>query len=240
MAKRKDKREAAELYTQVLQTAAQSLLNETDELRNRQGDLFLDEVLASIKEMADSTSISSSQELTKMKKFRFQLLHEWISAQLEPGRVADVGGGKGLLSYLLQSSGWTATVIDPVDQALPTKYKDLETNKQTTIADTERVLRINAEFEPGMAQDFDLLVAMHAHGCNIQLIDAALQYDCDLILLPCCVIHEPILPPAGTEWIQWLVEYVIDKGYTVVPFRLNFKGQNIGIYARPQARPQGE
>jgi len=80
------------------------------------------------------------------------------------------------------------------------------------------------------------LVAMHAHGCNIQLIEAAVQYGCGLILLPCCVIHEPILPPKGAQWIQWLVEYVIGKGFTIVPFRLNFKGQNIGIYALP--RPQ--
>jgi len=28
------------------------------------------------------------------------------------------------------------------------------------------------------------------------------------------------------------VEYVIAKGFAVEPFRLNFKGQNIGIYAR--------
>ena len=239
MAKRKDKREATELYTQVLQTAAQTLLPETGELRNRQGDRFLDDVLAAIEEIAVPTSNSSSQELTKMKKFRFQLLHEWISTNLEPGRMADVGGGKGLLAYLLQGSGWTTTVIDPIDQALPTKYKDLATNKQTAIAETERVSRINAEFEPSMAQNFDLLVAMHAHGCNIQLIDAAIEYDCDLILLPCCVIHEPILPPPGEQWIQWLVELVIEKGFTVVPFRLNFKGQNIGIYARPQARSLG-
>lgn len=238
MAKRKDKRESAELYTQVLQTAAQSLVTENDGLRDRHGALFIDDVLASVKEISDPTSRSTPPDLPKMKKFRFQLLHQWISTHLEPGRMADVGGGKGLLAYLLQGSGWTTAVIDPIDQALPTKYKDLQTNKQTAIAESERVSRINAEFEPSMAQNFDLLVAMHAHGCNIQLIDAALQYDCDLILLPCCVIHEPILPPAGTEWIQWLVEYVIDKGYTVVPFRLNFKGQNIGIYARPQARPQ--
>ena len=86
-----------------------------------------------------------------------------------------------------------------------------------------------------MAQEFDLLVAMHAHGCNIQLVDAAAHYGCGVILLPCCVIHEPILPPPGVHWIQWLVEYVIEKGFTVQPFRLNFKGQNIGIYAQKKA-----
>ena len=83
-----------------------------------------------------------------------------------------------------------------------------------------------------MVRGFDLLVAMHAHGCNIQLIDAAAESGREVILLPCCVIHEPLLPPPGVHWIQWLVEYVIEKGFAVEPFRLNFKGQNIGIYAR--------
>lgn len=234
MGKRKDKREATELYTQVLQTSAQSLLAMNDHSRYWQGDLLIDDVLNSINTLQNPDTASSQQELPKMKKFRFQLLHRWMSTHIEPCRVADVGGGKGLLSYLLKQSGWQATVIDPVNQALPSKYKELSNNKQTAIPATDHVSRIDSEFSPDMSQHFDLLVAMHAHGCNIQLIESALQYDCDLILLPCCVIHEPILPPAGVEWIQWLVEYVIEKGFIVAPFRLNFKGQNIGIYARPR------
>ena len=51
--------------------------------------------------------------------------------------MADVGGGKGLLSYLLQDSGWSATVIDPVEQALPSKYKDLSSSTQVRIAAAE-------------------------------------------------------------------------------------------------------
>jgi hypothetical protein len=214
MGKRKHKREAAQLYAQVEQVAAQS------------GQSVDEGVVLPV----------AARELTMMKKFRFQLLHRWMLAHVEPCRVADVGGGKGLLAYLLQNSGWTATVIDPIAQALPNKYKDLANNKQIRIPDSERVPHIDRAFTSAMAQHFDLLVAMHAHGCNIQMIDAALEYDCDLILLPCCVIHEPILPPAGMPWIQWLVEYVVAKGFAVEPFRLNFKGQNIGIYARNQTQ----
>lgn len=171
-------------------------------------------------------------ELTKMKKFRFQLLHRWMITHMKPCCVADVGGGKGLLSYLLQQSGWTSTVIDPVSQALPTKYKSLSTNRQTKIGQHETVPRLDQAFEPSMAQHFDFLVAMHAHGCNIQLIDAARRHGCGLLLLPCCVIHEPILPPHGKEWIVWLLEYMMAVGFEVTPFQLNFKGQNIGLYAQ--------
>lgn len=232
MGKRKHKRESDELYLQLLRIAAQSLSTMDGDFQNNQGDRFIDDIHASIETVSAPSTPPRPKELTMMKKFRFQLLHRWLLANIDPCRMADVGGGKGLLSYLAQNSGWTATVIDPVNQALPPKYKDIRSKKQTSIAATESVPRIDAEFEPNHTQQFDLLVAMHAHGCNIQMIDAALQYGCDLILLPCCVIHEPILPPEGVEWIQWLVEYVIKKGFMVAPFRLNFKGQNIGIYAR--------
>jgi len=236
MSKRKDKREKAQRFAAVARTAAQSVVDGKPAVDGHQDFPLTDDLLASSVQLAGLVSSSQERELTKMKKFRFQLLHRWIATRMEPGRVADVGGGKGLLAYLLQESGWSATVIDPFDQALPAKYKDLESSRQVRVGETERVPRLNREFQPEMAERFDLLVAMHAHGCNIQMVDAALEFGCDLILLPCCVIHEPILPPPGVHWIQWLVEYVIEKGFVVEPFRLNFKGQNIGIYARKGAR----
>jgi hypothetical protein len=171
-----------------------------------------------------------SCELPRMKKFRFQLLHEWMLDHLTPCRVADVGGGKGLLAYLLQQSGWHATVIDPHSQPLPGKYRGLSSGRQTAIPATARVPRIDRPFEPAMARDFDLLVAMHAHGCNARLIDTAAEYGRGAILIPCCVIDEPVLPAPGVHWIQCLVDRAVGKGLSVEPFRLNFKGQNLGLY----------
>src|SRR5512147_931217 len=52
------------------------------------------------------TPYADSSKLPRMKKFRFQLLHQWLVHQLEPCKAADIGGGKGLLGYLLQTSGW--------------------------------------------------------------------------------------------------------------------------------------
>lgn len=240
MAKRKHKREIEQRFARIAQTAALSVSPVEDAedrpTSNHHDTPLTDDELSSSAALSTLSFSSDRQELTKMKKFRFQLLHQWIVSRIQPCRVADVGGGKGLLAYLLQESGWSSTVIDPFDQTLPTKYKDLESNRQVRIAETADVQRLNREFEPGMVGDFDLLVAMHAHGCNIQMIDAAAELGREVILLPCCVIHEPILPPPGVHWIQWLAEYVIGKGFVVEPFRLNFKGQNIGIYARQPVR----
>jgi hypothetical protein len=218
MSKRKERRQKAELFEQV-RGAAHSPTGADDSL------IFPGMV-------SDS---APSKERHLMKKFRFQLLHEWISENLSPGRLADVAGGKGLLAFLLQQDGWETVVIDPVFQDLPSKYKDLISNTQVQVSPEAKVSRLDVPFKQEMAKDFDVLVAMHAHGCNIQLIDAAAEFGREAILLPCCVIGEPILPPPGTHWIQALVEYAVGKSFVVMPFRLNFKGQNIGLYLRQSA-----
>lgn len=51
----------------------------------------------------------------------------------KPCKVADVGGGKGMLAYLLQESGWDVVIIDPEYQLLPEKYKKLNTGHLTLI-----------------------------------------------------------------------------------------------------------
>lgn len=170
-----------------------------------------------------------SGEILRMKKFRFQLLHLWLTQNYPPCKVADIGGGKGFLAYLLQRSGWDATVIDPVYQCLPEKYKDLTLNQRIKIPSTARVPRLTQEFEPHLAKHFDLLVGMHAHACNVKIIDAAREHHCGFVLLPCCIIDEPLSPPPGEHWLECLAGYAIQKGFAIRPFRLNFRGQNIGF-----------
>lgn len=218
MAKRKDKKAAEQLYASVIRLASD------------EDTTIDDEVLRASADLARVLDMQGKRELPKMKKFRFQLLHEWITDHIEPCRVADIGGGKGLLAYLLNGSGFSATTIDPVHQSLPTKYKDLSTGRQIHIDPSNSVPRLDRPFTPEMAADFDLLIALHAHGCNIMLIDAAAQYHRQVILLPCCIIDEPLTCPPGIHWLQCVCDYARNRGFSVEPFRLNFKGQNIGLH----------
>lgn len=171
---------------------------------------------------------------TMMKKFRFQLLHEWLVSEVEPCRAVDIGGGKGLLTYLLNQSGWDVTVVDPAYQELPTKYKDFQRKKRVIIPAEAKVPRVSRNFEPGMASDVDLLIGLHAHGCNVQIIDACETYNTGFVLLPCCVIDEPFYPRRGATWVGSLTDYALRAGFDVRPFQLAFRGQNIGIYAPPK------
>jgi hypothetical protein len=223
MSKRKDRKNVEDLFARVAEIAMDEDATISDEALRASADLV------------GVLGPEGKRELVRMKKFRFQLLHEWMVQHVAPCRVADIGGGKGLMAYLLTLSGWQATVIDPVHQPLPTKYKDLATNRQVRIDPSATVPRLDQPFAPEMARDFDLLIAMHAHGCNIMLIDAAAEYGRQVILLPCCIIDEPLVPPAGVHWLQCVADYAKGRGFSVEPFRLNFKGQNIGLYLTPAA-----
>jgi hypothetical protein len=171
-------------------------------------------------------------DLTRMKKFRFQLLAEWIGANFPPCSVADVGGGKGLLAYLLQDAGFDCTVIDPVDQALPAKYRDPVSGRQVKIPASVSVSRLTRDFRAGLAERFDLLVALHAHGVNFEILDAVRDHGVSCVVLPCCVIGERSAPEAGRDWFTWLTGEARESGLPVEYFYLNFKGQNVGFYIR--------
>lgn len=195
-------------------------------------------------EMLDLTSLAQqpiqgvkdTSKTLRMKKFRAQLLAYWLVQNFEACRALDVGGGKGLLSYLLICAGWQSTVVDPFDQPLPDKYKDIVADKRVKIPPTATIPRITAPFETEMGVNFDLLIGMHAHASNAKIIDAAEKFGCGFVLFPCCVIDEPFFPRLGVHWLEALAGYAVLKGLEIFPFRLNFKGQNIGI-CHPAIKP---
>lgn len=182
-------------------------------------------------DLLTSNISADSQKSPRMKKFRFQLLHQWLTYTLQPCRLADIGGGKGLLSHLLQEEGWQVTVIDPVQQELPPKYKNIQTGKRVLVDDRDDVAVIDSKFEEEMARDYDLLVGLHAHGCNIKIINGATKYGTGFLLIPCCVIDEPVYPVLGVSWMECLANYAMLKGHVIYPIKLNFKGQNVGFYS---------
>jgi hypothetical protein len=120
-------------------------------------------------------------------------------------------------------------VIDPINQELPDKYKDIATGQRVKIGPHEKVRRISRPFAKEMGREFDLLIGMHAHGCNAKMMDAAAEYGCGYVLFPCCVIEEPFFPVRGVSWLESVTSYGVEGGRPLHHFRLNFKGQNIGL-----------
>lgn len=172
-----------------------------------------------------------AKELRKMKKFRFQLLAAWLAANHALCKAADVGGGKGLLAWLLNQKGWQVTIIDPIEATKAPQYRDPDTGKQVqlTVNDLASINKVKKPFREDMAEDYDLLIGLHTHGSNMMIINAAAKYNKHFILLPCCVIDEPIDKMPGINWLDSLQKYAEEKGHKIRRFELNFKGQNIGI-----------
>ncbi len=166
------------------------------------------------------------------RKFRFQLLKDWIVAHFEKCRVADVGGGKGLLAYLLMNEGWETAVIEPNTTDNLQKYREVQSKKRIKLKDEDwsKLTRIESGFSLEMIDDFDLLVGLHAHGVNMEIIRMCAERKKDFILLPCCVIDEPILKKPNVDWFGSLVDYATNLGLDPRVDQLNFKGKNKIIY----------
>ena len=179
----------------------------------------------------------SGDDLPKMKRFRFQLLAGWIADRFPPCTVADVGGGKGLLTHLLGQAGFQAEVVDPVDQPLPTRYRDLATGRRVRL-DQARVARRRVPFGPALGRRYDLLVALHAHGGNLAVLDTVAEARNSCVLLPCCVVDEPAAPGPGQNWFMWLADHARGRGLEPEFFALNFRGQHVGFAIRGD-RPAG-
>ncbi len=170
-----------------------------------------------------------SRKPRKTKKLRFSLLHSWLVNNFEACKVADVGGGKGMLAMLLQESGWDVTVIDPEITPLPNKYKTIDGRKLNP-QEMNSIKTIQSNFENEMAKDYDLIIGMHVHGANMQIIKACADYGKDFLLFPCCVIGEPIEKEQGINWRLSLLEYAKEMGHDIKNVHLNFAGRNIGHY----------
>jgi hypothetical protein len=180
----------------------------------------------------------SGEDLPKMKKFRFQLLAQWIAANFPPCTVADVGGGKGLLTHLLNQAGFQAEVVDPVAQPLPPRYRDLASGRRVRLGPELAVPRRAVPFTPELGRGYDLLVALHAHGSNLLLLDTVAAAGNSCVVLPCCVVAEPAAPPPGRNWFLWLVDHARGLGLEPRFFALNFRGQHLGFAVRGR-RPAG-
>lgn len=180
----------------------------------------------------------SGDALPKMKKFRFQLLAGWIADRFPPCTVADVGGGKGLLTHHLGQAGFQAEVVDPVDQPLPPRYRDLATGRRVRLGDQDQVARRRVPFGPALGRRYDLLVALHAHGSNLAVLDTVAQAGNSCVVLPCCVVDEPAAPGPGENWFMWLAGHAGELGLRPEFFALNFRGQHVGFAVRGD-RPAG-
>jgi hypothetical protein len=105
---------------------------------------------------------------------RFKITAEFIRKNFKPCTVADVAGGKGLLSLELAKFGFDCTVI--------------ETNPRPQ---NHSIKNLKGKFTPQMAANFDLVVGLHPDQATHAICESA-KAGHKVVLVPCCFYWQGI------------------------------------------------
>ncbi len=165
---------------------------------------------------------------------RFRVFAEFITQQFPDARkVADIGGGRGLLSVELQRVGFESVVIDPRRvENLPRRIRKeirkeaLRSGKLTNIAKAE------IQIEQMDLSSFDLAVGMHPDQATEHIVRESVQAAVPFAIVPCCVMP---IDGLGRTFEVWL-EYLASLAQGSRTARLQISGRNTVLYWRPDFR----
>ena len=131
--------------------------------------------------------------------------------------IADVAGGQGMLARILNKKyNYEAEVIDPrgwVMKGVPNR---------------------DEEFDPSMADFYDLVIGLHADEATRAVAEAALIRP--TILVPCCNFWSRAEKLGRDELVEAIEGYYQDNRVRYERVTLPFRGpKNIGIVTEPPA-----
>ena len=160
-------------------------------------------------------------------KRRFRAFAEFIRTTYpQIGKVADVAGGHGNLSFFLRELGYDATIIDSREIHLPRWMKRIlrkESVKQGRLVEIPRAV---GNVEDLDLQAFDLLVGLHPDEATEYILRTAIKYDKDFAIVPCCVFPIDRVKRSKEKWFEYLISFSKD----IVTAALPIKGDNIVLY----------
>lgn len=147
---------------------------------------------------------------------RFDVVSDFVIQKYsgEATYIADVAGGKGMLTRILSKKGnFDCELIDP----RPTVLKGIRHRQETFSAD--------------MAEYYDLLIGLHPDHALRELAKSAIIKP--VILIPCCNFWDE--ETRGTEELLSVIEeYYRQNSVIFERVALCFKGpKNIAIVSRP-------
>ena len=147
---------------------------------------------------------------------QFDVLADFISTRYgnRIRYIADVAGGRGLLSRLLRKRfNYDAEVIDPRGWAL------------------KGIPNRTAEFGPEDADYYDLIIGLHPDEATRAVAHAALIRP--TIMVPCCNFWSPE-KLSGRELIASIADFYQSRGVQYEKVTFSFRGpKNIGLISEP-------
>ena len=148
---------------------------------------------------------------------RFQVLADFITQKYQGKikRIADVGGGQGMLSRILSKKyNFDCEVIDPRGFTLVGVKNRAE------------------EYSSDMADFYDLIVALHPDQALKEVVLSALVRP--VILIPCCNFWSKEETLGGGALLQELEKFYTDHNVKFEKVIFEFSGpKNIGLVSQP-------
>jgi hypothetical protein len=148
---------------------------------------------------------------------RFEVLADYIAERYGNAvrYIADVAGGQGMLSRQLAKLNYEPEVVDPRGWVI------------------RGVSSRPEEFDPRIADYYDLIVGLHPDEATRAVAEAALVRP--TILIPCCNFWSQATL-GRDELLDAIEQYYADHGVTFDRVVFDFRGpKNIGIVSQPPA-----
>ena len=160
--------------------------------------------------------MSRRQHLVHGDPRRFEVVADFIASQYgnTVHNIADVAGGKGILTRLLaKKKNFACELIDPRRTVL----KGIDHRPE--------------QFEPDMADYYDLLVGLHPDGALRQLGESALVRP--TVIIPCCNFWDE-QRRGQYELLRAIEDFYRQHSVRFERIELDFKGpKNIAIVSEP-------
>jgi|TARA_Y100000310_G_scaffold274578_3_gene290664 hypothetical protein len=140
--------------------------------------------------------------------------------------VADVAGGRGILSYHLHQLGYDATIIDTRNAHLPSRLQRVlrkQSVKQGRLIEIPRVIGKVQEVD---LRPFDIIVGLHPDDATEHLVREALKLGKDFAVIPCCVFPIDGAKHSQEDWRAYLASLSADMRTATLPI----DGANTVLY----------
>jgi hypothetical protein len=147
----------------------------------------------------------------------------------EAKSVADVAGGRGLLSIELRQLGFAPTIIDPrLATNLPHRVRKELRKEALRTGRVPRVPRLQARLEELDLSPFDLVAGLHPDQATEPLVRRATELGKPFAIVPCCVMpldgigrsyDVRVAYLAGLAPGSWQAELAMEGARTVIWWR---------------------
>lgn len=156
--------------------------------------------------------------------------------------MGDKKRGKAVLKYIVNNFPRVNTIISVADGNLilakeiyhyykVSVYDPCIRNRNKTIRSHIKIR--GKPFHSKCNEKCDLIVGLHPDEATGQIVDYSIRTKTPCLIIPCCVKGKYSNECRKQNWVKFLSNKLIQKGFSVSIDKLQIKGSNLAIKALP-------